>query len=441
MSQDGRFTVFLSAEDDLSADDDDRFINVFRRDNLTGDTVLVSRADGAAGAAADGTSGSTGGGLAISPGAPFGAPSISADGNRIAFSERRNEPRSPMTPTHCPTCSSGTSRPAARCSRAATARAGIPFPSGDPAISGDGLKVAFVSRFAGDPLDGNNVTDVYLRDLGAGTTTLVSRKGAAGPVGQRRLRLAGDRCRRQPHRVRHRRRRLLGAARREHERRMCGSATPPPGSVSPVSVTPAGNATADDGSVTPAISADGNRIAFSSIATNLVPGVDVNGGILDVFVRDMAAASTSLVSRTTGANGISGNRISERAAMDASGTRIVFETFASDLVPGDVNGATDVLLRDTSALTTELVSRGDGPPARRPACRARCRASRATATAWRSRPSPTTWCRCPRAPTTRAWSRGRCAATARSGRCRRRRADRRRDRPRPPTPRARSSRT
>jgi hypothetical protein len=51
MSQDGRYTVFLSPSDELAPDDDNRWINVFRRDNLTGDTVLVSRADGAAGAA------------------------------------------------------------------------------------------------------------------------------------------------------------------------------------------------------------------------------------------------------------------------------------------------------------------------------------------------------------------------------------------------------
>ncbi len=93
MSQDGRFTVFLSAEDDLSADDDDRFINVFRRDNLTGETVLVSRADGAAGAAADGTSGSAGGGLAVES-RSAGRRAVDLCGRQPhRVRERRDEPR------------------------------------------------------------------------------------------------------------------------------------------------------------------------------------------------------------------------------------------------------------------------------------------------------------------------------------------------------------
>ena len=359
MSQDGRFTVFLSAEDDLSADDDDRFINVFRRDNLTGETVLVSRADGAAGAAADGTSGSTGGGLALSPGVPVGAPSISADGNRIAFASAATnlvaDDANALPDVFVRDVAAGSTVLASRDGGGA----GIPFPSGDPAISGDGLKVAFVSRFEGDPLDTNNASDVYLRDLAAGTTALVSRKGLSGPSGNdgsgapaidadgSRIAFATDAD-------------DFSALSDTNMNSDVWVRDTAAGVVSPVSVTPAGNATADDGSVAPAINADGNRIAFTSIATNLVAGVDVNGAGRDVFVRDMAAASTSLVSRTAGANGISGNGISERAAMDASGTRIAFETTSSDLVPDDANGATDVLLRDTSALTTELVSRGGG---------------------------------------------------------------------------------
>ena len=216
MSQDGRFTVFLSAEDDLSAEDGDRFINVFRRDNLSGDTVLVSRADGAAGAAADGTSGSSGGGLAISPGVPVGAPSISADGNRIAFSSAATNlvsgDANALPDVFVRDVAAGSTVLASRDG----AGAGISFPSGDPAISGDGLKVAFVSRFEGDPLDGNNASDVYLRDLGAGTTTLVSRKGAAGPSGNDGSGFPAIDADGGSDRVRHRGRRLLGAVRHEH---------------------------------------------------------------------------------------------------------------------------------------------------------------------------------------------------------------------------------
>ena len=233
------------------------------------------------------------------------------------------------------------------------------LPSGDPAISGDGAKVAFVTRFAGDPMDGNGDTDVYLRDLGAGTTALVSRKGAAGPSGNDgsgspAIDADGDHV-------------AFATSADDFSALLDANLSPDiwvrdvgAGQVSPVSVNVAGNATGNDSSLAPAISADGNRVAFSSSASNLVAGVDFNGGIQDVFVRDLAAATTSLVSRTAGANGISGNAASQRASIDASGTRIVFETFASDLVPGDVNGAVDVLLRDTVANTTELVSRAQG---------------------------------------------------------------------------------
>ncbi len=360
MSQDGRFTVFLSAEDDLSPEDGDRFINVYRRDNLTGETILVSRADGAAGAAANGTSGVSGGGLVIAPGAPSGAPSISADGNRIAFASAATNlvagDANGLPDVFVRDVAAGSTVLASRDGSGA----GIPFPSGDPAISGDGTKVAFVSRFEGDALDVNMDSDVYLRDLAEGTTKLVSRRGA-GPAGDdgsgspaidadgSHVAFATDATDMNP---------VITDANMNSDIFVRDIAA---GQVHLVSGTPAGTATADGGSFAPAISADGNRIAFSSGATDLVVAVDVNAGFRDVFVRDMAAASTTLVSRTAGANGISGNGGSERASIDASGTRIAFETGASDLVPGDLNGVRmDVLVRDTVAQTTELVSRGDG---------------------------------------------------------------------------------
>ena len=85
--------------------------------------------------------------------------------------------------------------------------------------------------------------------------------------------------------------------------------------------------------------------------------------IRDVFVRDMAAATTSLVSRTAGSERDLGQQPSERASIDASGTRIAFETFASDLVPGgDVNGSSRRRARCATRprSTTELVSRAPG---------------------------------------------------------------------------------
>ena len=47
VSADGRFVVFVSRADNLSADDNDSVANVFVRDLQAGTTTLVSRADGA----------------------------------------------------------------------------------------------------------------------------------------------------------------------------------------------------------------------------------------------------------------------------------------------------------------------------------------------------------------------------------------------------------
>ena len=358
MSQDGRFTVFLSEEDDLSAEDDDRFFNVYRRDNLTGETLLVSRADGAAGSAANGTSAVAG---AAGSNAPSGAPAISADGNRIAFASAATnlvaDDSNGLPDVFVRDVAGGSTVLASRQANGAV----IPgFPSGDPALSGDGNRVAFVTRFAGDALDGNNDPDVYVRDLAAATTQLVSRKGPAGPAGNDAssepaidangshiaFTTSADDFSAIPD---------LNADSDIWVRDVAG------GQVALVSRAASGSATGNDGSFAPAISADGNRIAFASVATNVVGGVDVNGGVRDVFLRDMGTATTSLVSATAGANGISGNGGSERPSIDAAGTRVAFETAATDLVPGDANGQLDVLLRDTGTLTTELVSRGAGP--------------------------------------------------------------------------------
>jgi hypothetical protein len=49
-----------------------------------------------------------------------------------------------------------------------------------PTLSADGRRVAFESVAGLDPADTDTVTDVYVRDVAAGTTTLASRAGGAG---------------------------------------------------------------------------------------------------------------------------------------------------------------------------------------------------------------------------------------------------------------------
>ncbi len=164
----------------------------------------------------------------------------------------------------------------------------------NPVLSADGRKVTFVS------LANNLVTnddlglwlDVFVRDLGNGTTVLVS-------------------------------------------------------------VNTNGLGGGDDNSSAPTISSNGQYVAFESAASNLVE-CDTNG-LSDVFVRDLASGITRLVSvsadDTPSANGPSGAPL-----ISGDGRWVFFESTASNLIEMDFNGAQDIFARDLLAQTTLLVS-------------------------------------------------------------------------------------
>lgn len=105
----------------------------------------------------------------------------------------------------------------------------------------------------------------------------------------------------------------------------------------------------------PAISDDGRIVAFSSRATNLVPG-DTNG-VDDVFVRDRANGTTTRVSvASDGAQGDDAVSFFTGPALSGDGRYILFSARASNLVPDDTNGADDVFLHDRVTSRTSLVS-------------------------------------------------------------------------------------
>jgi Ca2+-binding RTX toxin-like protein len=115
---------------------------------------------------------------------------------------------------------------------------------------------------------------------------------------------------------------------------------------------------ANGNSLVARLSDDGNRASFVSSASNLV-ATDTNGAVTDVFVRDIAGGTTTLVSVSTG--GTSGNGGSFGASISGNGRYVVFESNATDLVAGDTNGATDIFVRDLQTNTTTRVSAaGDG---------------------------------------------------------------------------------
>ena len=99
---------------------------------------------------------------------------------------------------------------------------------------------------------------------------------------------------------------------------------------------------ANDRALDPSISADGRFVAFTSYASNLVPG-DTNG-VRDVFVRDLQTGAITLVS--TDVNGNLGNKDSFQGSISADGRFVTFTSEASNLAPGDTNGDMDVFVRD-----------------------------------------------------------------------------------------------
>ena len=284
LSADGRYVAFTSYASNLTDPEpnpNDDEPDVYVRDLLLGTTVRVSDpADGGDYANARSTS-----------------PSISADGRIVAFTSHASD----LIPGDPPGFSSDIyvrDLDSGATERISLALDGISAPDGTssgPDLSADGRMVAFQSRAsdlaAGDVQD--NHDDVFVRDRTTGITT---------------------------------------------------------------KLTPGAN----ELSFSAVISADGRHVAFESRATNLVPGDDNSRD--DVFVRDLAASVTRLVSVAPG--GVGGDGDSDSAAISANGRHVAFMSSAGNLVDGDVNGFADVFVRDLDAGTTVMVSRGhDGSPA------------------------------------------------------------------------------
>lgn len=100
------------------------------------------------------------------------------------------------------------------------------------------------------------------------------------------------------------------------------------------------------------ISSDGRWIAFISEADNL--GLSVTNGFPNIYVRDLLLGSTLPVSVSTNGNGADG--ICCEPALSGNGRYVAFTSTADNLVPGDANRVSDVLVRDLQTATTTLVS-------------------------------------------------------------------------------------
>ena len=198
----------------------------------------------------------------------------------------------------------------------------------------DGCVIAFES---GDdnivPSDGNPDSDVFVRELAAGTAELVSVHDPSLPSVTPSGGISGvtavfAQCQWPLHRVfQQRRQRLPNDTNGYRDVFVRDLMT---GTDFPVSVNTNG-VVGDSISTDPAISGNGRYVAFTSSANDLVAN-DTNNA-QDVFVRDLQAGTTTLVSVST--DGIHpGNGDSFSPTISADGRYVLFYSKASNLAAG-----------------------------------------------------------------------------------------------------------
>ncbi|MTB87294.1 PD40 domain-containing protein [Aeromicrobium senzhongii] len=127
----------------------------------------------------------------------------------------------------------------------------------------------------------------------------------------------------------------------------------------PILVSRAATGGQPDGeSAAESLSDDGRFITFSSSADDISAGH--TGGHHDVFVWDRLAPSTAavLVSRRMG--GGAADERSRHGDISGDGRYVSYVSWASDIAPGDENGASDIFLwdRTSPAAASSLISAG-----------------------------------------------------------------------------------
>jgi T5SS/PEP-CTERM-associated repeat protein len=303
VSADGRYVVFSSRATNLVAAGCTTATTpqVYRADRLTDRTECVSQT--AAGAPGDG---------------PSGDPVVSADGRFVAYptlaqnlapgcaSAVQQIVRTDMVTRTTVCVSQGPAGPGAA-------------PSRQPTISGDGHRIAFVAADGLDPACANDVDQILLRDVAAGTTRCVS-VDAAGQAG-----------------------------------------TGP--------------------SFDPVLSQDGTTLAFATQATNLLfgpgaaaataAGPRAAGGRglvepLSQVVQKSTAVGASLTTLLSqGPGGALGTGSSAKPALAANGQTVAFQSSAPNLVPECASGVSQVFVAGPAGLQcasrNESGAAGDAP--------------------------------------------------------------------------------
>lgn len=115
---------------------------------------------------------------------------------------------------------------------------------------------------------------------------------------------------------------------------------------------------ANNDSDQPAVSGQGEVVAFVSYATNLASDGSTTNGRRHIYakVQDPQDGSLSTVVVSKSTRGRLGNGDSFNPMVSADGRFVVFESNATNLVPGDTNGQTDIFVRDLLLNVTTRVS-------------------------------------------------------------------------------------
>lgn len=340
VSADGRRVSFQSSATNLVPAATNPYFDVYVRDPAAGTTSLASASPGGA----EGDSGSY-------------VPALSADGRWIAFMSLASNlgpaDANPLFDVYVRDLVTGATAMVSVDSGEIQPTIGA---SGWPAISWDGRYVAFestsTSLVSGDT---NGSRDVFVRDVVMGTTVRASvdSAGIQGDSSSMAASISGDG--------------RFVVFESSASNLVAGDTNGwadifvrdlVAGTTVRVSVGP-GGAEADGRSYQPAISADGRTVAFASTATNLVAG-DTNGWC-DVFLRELPTGTTRRVS--VGAGGVEGDADSAEelayapVSISVDGRFVAFESRATNLVPADTNGTSDIFVHDrlTGTATRESV--------------------------------------------------------------------------------------
>lgn len=339
VSADGRFVAFVSFAADLVPGDTNGALDAFVRDMQTGVTTAVTTT--AAGAFT-----TAGGSLAGFAGARV----LSDDGRYAAFTSLSEE--------LVPEPSGGRAQAYVRdlatsaVTRVSVDAAGAPANGAalQATISGDGRVVAFQSASTNlSPLVTSGAAQIYVRDLASGTTTLASLSSSGAPNTSLAAGLPGL-SRNGRFVVFETQARLdpadLDPAWDVYLRDLASGTTS--------LASPSANTFFGADSRSPSLSADGAYVAFSSVDAGMVPG-DANN-VADVFLWSRASGALTLVSLNDA--GRQANAASLTPSVSADGGRVAFTSSASSLVPSPASLGMQIYVRDLATNAPPVVSAG-----------------------------------------------------------------------------------